>query len=161
MENVPRTDSQPTATDQLVRVDFVRYTAESVARGVFSERPIRKGTLIETSHCILIPKNEYQDHICHTILEHYVFSGKAGVKILALGLGSLFNHNSSPNVDYRLDQSNQLINFFAARDIACGEELCIFYGNVWFEQGEIISLGNSLSHEHMDDEVKFLASMEL
>lgn len=113
------------------------------------------------SHCILISKEEYEDHIRHTTFEHYVFNGKDGVKFLALGLGSLFNHSNNPNIDYRLDQDKQVISFFAAREIGCGEELCIFYGNVWFKHQGEQGLGNSLMHAHMDNEVEFLASMEL
>lgn len=128
--------------------------------GVYSTQQISPGTLIETAHCILISRCEYEHHLCHTILEHYVFNGRDGTKLLALGIGSLFNHSSNPNVDYRIDHDMQLISFTAAREIGPDEELCIFYGRVWFKE-TVCELVESKSHDHMDDEVQFLASMNL
>ena len=54
--------------------------------------------------------------------------------LLALGLGSLFNHSETPNVDFRRDGPNATIRYYAARDIEQGEELFIFYGSeLWFD----------------------------
>lgn len=77
--------------------------------------------------------------------------------LLALGVGSLFNHNAKPNLDYRVDQQNLHVLFFAARDILEDEELFIFYGdNLWFSyNGALHRSGSS------DDEHKFLASFTL
>ncbi len=96
---------------------------------------------METSHCILMPRQQYADHgRCrqwlgctplsflkasttetqsrshlstwrsfrrHTVLEHYLFNAKDGDMLLALGLGSLFNHSRRPNLDYRVDGREQ------------------------------------------------------
>lgn len=122
---------------------------------------IAKGTLVELSHCINIPKADYDAHLCHTVLEHYVFNRPGGGKLLALGLGSLFNHSSTPNLDYRVDSANSTVRFFAARDIVPDEELSIFYGNVWFEDKTPVTVGETSMHEHMEDENAFLAALEL
>ena len=56
--------------------------------------------------------------------------------LLALGIGSLFNHSSRPNVDYRVHEETLTIDYFAARDVPAGEELCIYYGpdeELWFD----------------------------
>ncbi|KAF9046419.1 hypothetical protein BJ165DRAFT_1471541 [Panaeolus papilionaceus] len=56
---------------------------------------------------------------------------------LALGIGSLFNHSSSPNVSYSLDRMSDSIRYTTVRDIEQGEELCIFYGhNLWFSDAD-------------------------
>lgn len=142
-----------------LKEDWV-YDSTLANAGVYSTQRIKSGTLIETAHCILISRLEYEQHLCHTILEHYVFNGRDGRKLLALGIGSLFNHSSNPNVDYRIDQDRQLILFSAARDIAPEEELCIFYGRVWFKE-IVCEVIEGKSHDHLDDEVQFLASMNL
>ena len=55
--------------------------------------------------------------------------------LLCLGLGSLFNHSNPPNLDYRVDEDNLIIKFYAAKDIDKDEELTIFYGvNLWFDK---------------------------
>ena len=88
--------------------------------------------------------------------------------LLALGVGSLFNHSKQPNLDYRIDHDNLIINYFAARNVSPEEELTIFYGSdLWFEDAASSYHGvngvhdaNTL-HEHMDNEDTFLGSMTL
>lgn len=53
----------------------------------------------------------------HTVLENYLFRTGNGDMLLGLGAASLFNHSSSPSLDYRVDKANLIIRFFAARDI--------------------------------------------
>ncbi len=91
--------------------------------------------------------------------------------LLALGVGSLFNHARKPNLDYRLDGNQPVIRYVAARNIMAEEELTIFYGDkLWFEDTSImteqISITSGLSdtnmsHEHMDNENTFLGHMTL
>lgn len=43
------------------------------------------------------------------MLEHYLFHARtSGNMLLALGLGSLFNHARVPNLDYRVDSAQQV-----------------------------------------------------
>ena len=107
----------------------------------------------------------------HTVLEHYLFKGTGGTMLLALGVGSLFNHARKPNLDYRIDGNQSVIRYFAARNIMAEEELTIFYGDkLWFEDTSIVkeqistTSGQSdinMTHEHMDDENTFLGHMTL
>jgi len=49
-------------------------------------------------------------------------------------LGSIFNHSDVPNVSFLIDTSTESIRYKAVKNIAEGDELCIFYGhNLWFE----------------------------
>ena len=56
--------------------------------------------------------------------------------MLALGIGSLFNHARQPNMDYRVSAAQRCIYFSTAhRAVEAGEELSIFYGpdhKLWF-----------------------------
>lgn len=123
------------------------YTGETTARGVRATQHLQQGQLVETAHCILVPRQEYQQHSRHTVLEHYLFHSQSkGDMLLALGLGSLFNHSSFPNLDYRVDSAALKISFFAARTIESGEELLIYYGppdRLWFADLTAPSISSS------------------
>eukprot|EP00941_MAST-03F_sp_MAST-3F-sp1_P003673 g3673.t1 len=112
-------------------------------RGLFALCDIPAGTLLERSPCVRIPENEYK-FISQTILEHYVFTlrGGGGDVLLALGMGSMFNHDKNPNVDYRIIPEKNIIEFYAIRKIPehvadtnngefikKGTELVIYYGS--------------------------------
>ena len=90
--------------------------------------------------------------------------------LLALGVGSLFNHSRQPSLDYRVDYDSLIIRYFAARNVTLGEELTIYYGDkLWFEDnssGPNMLPSNSVHdastlHDHMDNESTFLGSMTL
>lgn len=81
--------------------------------------------------------------------------------LLALGVGSLFNHSQTPNLDYRIDQKNAVIKYFAAKDIEPEEELFIFYGsNLWFTDAKAPEHGDSSSTES-DEEKEFMAGFNV
>ncbi|KAJ3763320.1 cytidine deaminase-like protein [Lentinula raphanica] len=108
--------------------------SESKGRGVYASRRIERNTVIEISPVLFFGIEEYEKHGKFTILDHYTFKWKDGRMALALGLGSLFNHSSSPNVSYKLDHQTDSIRYETARDIEEDEELCIFYGHkLWFD----------------------------
>ena len=48
---------------------------------------------------------------------------------LALGYGSLYNHDNPANLRYEADAPERLLRFIAARDVAAGEELTINYND--------------------------------
>ncbi|KAI9473514.1 MAG: hypothetical protein EXX96DRAFT_578307 [Benjaminiella poitrasii] len=110
-----------------LRTDPVR------GRGVFTKEKIRRNTLVEISPILFFDSKEYDDHGKHTILDHYTYCWPGGFG-LALGLGSMFNHDSSPNVGFIRDIPNKVIRYVTLRDVEKDEELCISYGNhLWFE----------------------------
>ena len=97
------------------------------------------------------------------MLEHYLFRAPGGNHLLVLGVGSLFNHSTQPNLDYRIDAEALVVRYYAAKPVAAGQELTIFYGSkLWFadrtaharKEGETM-------HEHMDSAETFLGAMEL
>ncbi|KAG2151367.1 hypothetical protein DEU56DRAFT_777532 [Suillus clintonianus] len=109
-------------------------TAEGKGRGVYASRIIPPQTVIEVSPVLLFTRTEYEDHGRHTILDHYTFKWRDGRMALALGLGSLFNHSSHPNVTYTVDPAHECIKYTSTRTINPDEELCIFYGHkLWFD----------------------------
>lgn len=102
-------------------------------RGVFTRERLDRNTLVEISPILLFNQEEYALHGKYTVLDQYTYCWQGGFA-LALGLGSMFNHDSSPNVGFIRDIPNKLIRYVTLRDIEKEEELCISYGNhLWFE----------------------------
>ena len=128
-------------------------------RGVFATKTIPAGVTIDISPVLIFETCESQA----TILEHYTYtwpaegdilensdqrtlsnvssSSQEGVKrsrqALALGLGSMFNHNRTPNVAWERNIPTLSIRYFTLRQISEGEELCISYGpKLWFSDAD-------------------------
>ena len=111
---------------------------DKYGRGIFADRYIKKGELIEEAHVIIIPKQEWKQ-MKKSVLLNYVFRwGKD--KAIALGYGSLFNHSITPNAKYITNIKNQTIDFYARQDIQKEEEILVNYNGdpsdqspVWFD----------------------------
>ncbi len=101
---------------------------QNLGRGVFAAKDFRTGELIEASPVILLPKDEpFQQ----TVLMKYVFKWfgpNDDCDALALGVGSLFNHDGNHNVTYKCFWEASEMRFYAARRILKGEELFVNYG---------------------------------
>jgi len=98
-------------------------------RGMFACEDIKKGKVVEHSPVILVPMNEYEEHIKKTVLEWYYYDWNDEYKVIVLGMGSLFNHSSKPNLKYTWGYKNRVIIYTAKRNIRKGEELFIDYMN--------------------------------
>lgn len=94
-------------------------------RYVVTTENIRKGQIVELSELIVISKADAK-LIHKTILNAYVYAYKINGIAVALGIGSLFNHSSEPNLAYKLQ--NEKMKFTAKRNISAGEQLFIDYG---------------------------------
>jgi SET domain-containing protein len=97
-------------------------------RGVYADENISKGAVIEVCPVVIIPKAELS--IIHkTVLHDYYFLWGEDLDqaAIALGYGSVYNHDSDPNADYILDFTNDTIEFVALRDIAKGDEITVDY----------------------------------
>ena len=92
-----------------------------MGRGVFCYSRVKKGSIIEASPILLVPTTEIG-------LDAYIFEWTTKYNALALGFGSLFNHSTSPNVDYKLCKKDKTIKFYANKGISEGEQLFINYG---------------------------------
>lgn len=113
-------------------------------RGIIAQEPIKKGELIERSPVLVLPERD-RPHTDESILFTYVFmwekgtteedlykrKGRSGV---TLGYTSLCNHNPNPNADFERRIDEQLLDLYALRDIAEGEEITIDYQmTLWFD----------------------------
>jgi len=96
--------------------------------GVFASELIPKGTVIETARTLKLK----DDHIFQedNILNDYVYKFDDRHSILALGYGSLFNHNDDPHVEYNIVDNK--ISYTTVKDIKPNEEVYISYGDKWW-----------------------------
>ena len=96
-------------------------------RGVFAAREFAEDEVVEVCPTVELPRREAKG-----VLADYVFDSTSGdsTVVVVLGYGMLYNHSEAPNVEY--DQEDGVVTFYAARDIAPGEELTITYGSEWW-----------------------------
>ncbi|KAK4688841.1 phosphoribosyl 1,2-cyclic phosphate phosphodiesterase, partial [Tremellales sp. Uapishka_1] len=109
----------------------------SRGNGVFTATAIPANTLIEESPVLVLSKEEWdRGDMNDTILGSYGFCWRNGGMALGLGLASLFNHSSRPNVNFIRSPSSNTIIFKTSRAVQPGEELCICYSadesKLWF-----------------------------
>jgi SET domain-containing protein len=97
--------------------------------GVFASEPISKGTVIEITRTLKLKDN----HLSHddNILNDYVYKLDDDHSVIALGYGSLFNHNDDPHIEF--DIMDNKISYTAIKDIKPDEELFISYGDEWWQ----------------------------
>lgn len=100
---------------------------EGMGRGIEANECFHAGDVVEISPVLIVYEDE-AELIYKTILNMYVFAWDDEDLAVAFGMGSLFNHSKSPNLEYDNDYENKTIRFIANRDIMKGEQLFIDYG---------------------------------
>lgn len=131
---------------QTPKPNFVKDTGTAKGRGVFAGQEYKQDDLVECSPVIVfIPDNSNIPFVVGCITFDWVASGHPACAI-ALGYGTLFNHANPANLSYQSNLATREIYFYAARDIAQGEELTINYNsdgqsewpdNNWFKARNI------------------------
>ncbi len=97
--------------------------AQGRGRGVFADELVKRNTLIEKCHLLIIPFAEVG-----TFLERYVFEYSNDSVALALGNGSLYNHSEQANAFCEIDEEKKILIVRSCREIKKGEEITINYG---------------------------------
>jgi hypothetical protein len=92
-------------------------------RGVHADEAIKRHEVIEVCQLLVFNFDEVG-----LFLEGYVFGFNKKKVAMALGNGSLYNHNKKPNARACLDHKRKLLTFEAIRPISKGEEITINYG---------------------------------
>jgi len=125
---------------------YVKDTGTPKGRGVFALRAFGAGEVVEVCPVVVLSALrkalpvEFQDRVFHW---EWRPDGN-GSSALALGYGSLYNHNNPSNMRYEVDLQTLTLRFIAVRDIGADEELTINYSGVggaaassddwWFEE---------------------------
>jgi len=123
----------------------VKFISEKKGKGVFANKTIRKGTIIDVAHVIPLPNKDYKK-ISKTILYNYCYiwddpkNKSEYYNAISLSVSQFINHSYNPNVRYIYDYDNNCIEFETLRNISKGEEILVNYNGlvddkspVWFE----------------------------
>jgi hypothetical protein len=108
---------------------YVADTGTPKGRGIFAARPFEVGELVEACPVVVL-KQRWKD--LSEDLKGLVFywgpvDKAQHIYALALGYGSLYNHNNPANMRRELHQVDDTLRFIAARGIAADEELTTNY----------------------------------
>jgi uncharacterized protein len=109
------------------KVYVARSTIPGLDRGVFADRPLRKGDIVE--RCPLVIGKDAGA----PIIEDYKFMYPGKKTAVALGYGSLYNHSDDPNADWEIRPSLRQIVVRANRAIPKDTEIFIDYGPSWWK----------------------------
>ncbi len=133
---------------------YVKDTGTPRGRGVFASRSFAQGEVVETCPVIPFTKNPTVPVEIKQIMFGWDFllTGIPGAQAIALGYGSLYNHDNPANMRYEADVANQVLRFVAARKINADEELTINYNapgggaecndNNWFRRMNVEPIVN-------------------
>jgi hypothetical protein len=97
-------------------------------RGVFAQRAINVGTVIEECPIIKMKLQEMTVRK-HMLLNYYAFmiDEQSEYTGIALGYGSLYNHSDNCNAIYYYNKEKELMIFETIQSIAKDEEITINY----------------------------------
>jgi SET domain-containing protein len=100
--------------------------------GVFAKEDIMEGEIFEECPVLSLPLNYGETS---ALLIDYRFNWPSGVmewqeQVVALGFGSLYNHNENANAYWYSDNENRTFKFVSNRIIKQGEEIFVWYGDV-------------------------------
>lgn len=101
-------------------------------RGVFTDSPIPKNTIIEVSPVLAMDAASRQ-LLDKTLLHDYIFEWDTiqSKCCIAWGYVSLYNHSYKANCEYFMDFDNNNITIKTVSEIQAGEELTINYNGDW------------------------------
>ena len=113
--------------------------SEISGRGVFAVRDFKAGEVVELCDVLIISKKDIKWIDKTELYDHY-YAWSEGRAVLALGLGSMYNHSYNPNCKYRVKLNLNKIEFKSLQAINNGQELLINYNRdpkcqdkVWFD----------------------------
>jgi uncharacterized protein len=110
---------------------YLADTGTPKGLGVFASRDIGVDEVVEVTPVIQLKSNYWDLHeqMQQRVYDWARLAGQNGVHALALGYGSMYNHENPANVRYSACYDGMAIAFVAARPIRMGEELTINYND--------------------------------
>ena len=122
----------------------MKQSTPKKGKGLFAKTDIKKNTIFEVAHVILLSNDDYEK-IKDTTLYHYSFTWDDPtlpdyMNAIAMSICQFINHSYEPNVQYFYNYDNQTIEYSTLKDIKRGEELLVNYNgipddkeSVWFD----------------------------
>ena len=116
---------------------FIKKT-EGKGRGIFTNKNIPAGTIIEESPVIVLSAHD-RILLDKTLLHDYIFEWGEDKDecCMALGFIPLYNHSYQSNCEYFMDFEEESIHVKTVRDVVTGEEITINYNGDWNNEKKI------------------------
>jgi hypothetical protein len=118
----------------------LKHTGTERGRGVFALTRFERDDLVEACPMVILRTHfrALPDELKTMVFNWGFLSGGPDQHAIALGHGSLYNHDNPSNLRYVADPATDLLRFFAVRTIETGEELTINYnahggGHIWHD----------------------------
>lgn len=130
----------------------VKDTGTAKGRGVFALRDFAEGEVVEVCPVVLfrMPYEKLPEEVKTLVFHWGQLAGMKNTQALALGYGSMYNHDNPSSMRYEADESGLMLRFIAVRRVAAGEELTINYNSAdgaaegdddyWFEMNGVTLL---------------------
>ncbi|HTB25298.1 MAG TPA: SET domain-containing protein-lysine N-methyltransferase [Puia sp.] len=101
-------------------------------RGVFTNKDLTTGKLIEVSP-VIVMNNDERKLLDQTLLHDYIFLWGKTENECCVGLGylSIYNHDFHSNAEYEMDFELSVIRIKTVRNIKKAEEIFINYNGSW------------------------------
>jgi uncharacterized protein len=108
---------------------YVRETGTTKGRGVYASRAYEAGEVVEDCPVILFTGAfaSVPDEVRKLLFNWGFLADVRSTHCLALGYGSMYNHDNPANMRYEADTERSLLRFIAARPISPNEELTVNY----------------------------------
>ena len=113
--------------------------AGNKGRGVFTKKPLKADTVVETSP-VIVMSNDDRKLLDKTLLHDYIFEWQPdGVEMCCMALGwvPLYNHSYRSNCEYFMNYDEDTIFIKTIADIKAGEELTINYNGPWNDKKKV------------------------
>lgn len=120
----------PYKKERLVK-SSVEVRPSSIDRyGVFATKDLAPNEVIEECPVVIFRPLSEGDR--QEAFLNRTFSWDDNSHALALGYGSIYNHGDDFNATFSIDRDDGVIKFVAAKPIAAGAEVLVYYGDDWF-----------------------------
>lgn len=131
---------------------LVKDTESLKGNGVYTQHDIHSGDTVEIAPVIILlaPFATLPPRLKTRVFNWGDLTNGPKASALALGYGSLYNHDNPANMNFKADSENEMIHFVANRFIKAGEELTINYNgpdgghtsdnNDWFDRNNLTPL---------------------
>jgi uncharacterized protein len=116
------------------------YIAKShlCENGVFSRTAFKQGEIIECCPLIVFPAEDMEFLQYTNLYNYYALKSKENLPpVLALGFGSIYNHSSPSNAEYKIELDEKRLIVTAVCSIAANTEITINYNGAFDNDNKV------------------------
>jgi uncharacterized protein len=112
--------------------------SELCENGVFSHTAFKQGEIIECCPLIVFAAEDMEFLQYTNLYNYYALKSKSGPPVLALGFGSIYNHNSPSNAQYTVELDKKRLVITSVCSIAANTEITINYNGSFNDDNPVV-----------------------